>query len=176
MSPEELISHYAGVRKRLYGGGIVQFAARPRHQEPALESAPAPASAPDPDIEPNIEPELQAADERVFYLRGILNHPLPRKVMIDDIQRAVAIRYNVSQHDILSARRTANVVLPRQIAMYLAKTLTLFSLTAIARRFGGRDHTTVLLAVRKIERLMDADQKLSGEIEMLKKIISGARP
>jgi chromosomal replication initiator protein len=68
----------------------------------------------------------------------------------------------------LSSRRTANVVRPRQIAMYLAKTLTLRSLPEIGRRFGGRDHTTVLHAVRKIEGLIGKDNALAAEIESLK--------
>jgi chromosomal replication initiator protein len=69
---------------------------------------------------------------------------------------------------LLSSRRTANVVRPRQIAMYLAKTLTLRSLPEIGRRFGGRDHTTVLHAVRKIESLIGTDNGLAAEIEVLK--------
>ena len=68
----------------------------------------------------------------------------------------------------LSSRRTANVVRPRQIAMYLAKTLTLRSLPEIGRRFGGRDHTTVLHAVRKIESLIGQDTSLAAEIEAIK--------
>ncbi|MGH6789157.1 MAG: helix-turn-helix domain-containing protein, partial [Pseudolabrys sp.] len=63
----------------------------------------------------------------------------------------------------------ANVVRPRQIAMYLAKTLTLRSLPEIGRRFGGRDHTTVLHAVRKIEGLVGNDMTLAEEIEILKR-------
>ena len=72
----------------------------------------------------------------------------------------------------LSSRRTANVVRPRQIAMYLAKTLTLRSLPEIGRRFGGRDHTTVLHAVRKIENLSDTDKVLADEIETLKRMLT----
>ena len=78
-------------------------------------------------------------------------------------------RYNVSRADLLSSRRTANVVRPRQVAMYLAKTLTLRSLPEIGRRFGGRDHTTVLHAVRKIEGLVSNDAMLADEIEVLKR-------
>jgi chromosomal replication initiator protein len=63
------------------------------------------------------------------------------------------------------------VVRPRQIAMYLAKTLTLRSLPEIGRRFGGRDHTTVLHAVRKIEGLVDSDATLADEIELLKRLL-----
>ena len=87
---------------------------------------------------------------------------------VDDILRVVAKHYNVTRADILSQRRTANVVKPRQIAMYLAKTLTLRSLPEIGRRFGGRDHTTVLHAVRKIEALVARDTALSGEVESRK--------
>ena len=95
-----------------------------------------------------------------------------RRVKIDDIQKLVASHFNVSRAEILSARRTANVVRPRQIAMYLAKTLTLRSLPEIGRRFGGRDHTTVLHAVRKIEELVSKDRNLAEVIELLKRILS----
>jgi len=95
-----------------------------------------------------------------------------RRVKIDDIQKLVASHFNVSRAEILSARRTANVVRPRQIAMYLAKTLTLRSLPEIGRRFGGRDHTTVLHAVRKIEELVSKDHNLAEVIELLKRILS----
>jgi chromosomal replication initiator protein len=71
----------------------------------------------------------------------------------------------------LSSRRTANVVRPRQIAMYLAKTLTLRSLPEIGRRFGGRDHTTVLHAVRKIETLVGKDTTTADEVELLKRLL-----
>lgn len=86
-----------------------------------------------------------------------------------NIQRVVAEHFNVAVADILSARRTANVVRPRQIAMYLTKVLTLRSLPEIGRRFGGRDHTTVLHAVRKIEALVSKDVALSDEVELLKR-------
>jgi chromosomal replication initiator protein len=91
-----------------------------------------------------------------------------RKVLVEDIQRAVARHFSLSRGDLLAARRTANVVRPRQIAMYLAKTLTLRSLPEIGRRFGGRDHTTVLHAVRKIEFLIGTDTTLAAEIDLLK--------
>lgn len=94
-----------------------------------------------------------------------------RKVRIEDIQRVVARHYNVSRNDMLSTRRTRVIVLPRQIAMYLSKLLTPRSLPEIGRRFGGRDHTTVLHAVRKIERLLAEDQQLAHEIELLKRLI-----
>lgn len=104
-------------------------------------------------------------------IRDLVRVKEPKKVKIEDIQRLVADRFNVSRADILSSRRTANVVRPRQIAMYLAKTLTLRSLPEIGRRFGGRDHTTVLHAVRKIEDIATKDAQLSQELELLKRML-----
>ncbi|MCY1364946.1 Chromosomal replication initiator protein DnaA [compost metagenome] len=84
----------------------------------------------------------------------------------------MARHYNVSKQDLLSNRRTRTIVKPRQVAMYLAKMLTPRSLPEIGRRFGGRDHTTVLHAVRKIEDLVGADGKLAQELELLKRLIN----
>jgi chromosomal replication initiator protein len=102
-------------------------------------------------------------------MRDLIRPAEPKRVRIEDIQRIVARQYNVSRADLLSSRRTANVVRPRQVAMYLAKVLTLRSLPEIGRRFGGRDHTTVLHAVRKIENLAGTDSALAEEIEALKR-------
>ena len=102
-------------------------------------------------------------------IRDLIRPQEPRRIKIEEIQRIVARQYNVSRADLLSSRRTANVVRPRQVAMYLAKTLTLRSLPEIGRRFGGRDHTTVLHAVRKIENLVNNDVALAEEIELLKR-------
>jgi chromosomal replication initiator protein len=104
-------------------------------------------------------------------LRDLLRVREARKVKIEDIQRIVAKHFNVSKADLLSARRTRTVVRPRQIAMYLAKTLTPRSLPEIGRRFGNRDHTTVLHAVRKIEELAGADRGFADEIELLKRML-----
>jgi chromosomal replication initiator protein len=104
-------------------------------------------------------------------IRDLIRTREPRKVKIEDIQRLVANHYNVSKSDILSSRRTASVVRPRQVAMYLSKALTLRSLPEIGRRFGGRDHTTVLHAVRKIESLAAADAGLAGDIDLLKRML-----
>jgi chromosomal replication initiator protein len=104
-------------------------------------------------------------------MRDLVRPQDPKRVKIEDIQRIVARQYNVSRADLLSSRRTANVVMPRQVAMYLAKTLTLRSLPEIGRRFGGRDHTTVLHAVRKIEGLIGNDTSLAGEVEQLKRLL-----
>ncbi len=104
-------------------------------------------------------------------VRDLIRPPEPKRVKIEDIQRIVARQYNVSRSDLLSSRRTATVVRPRQIAMYLAKMLTLRSLPEIGRRFGGRDHTTVLHAVRKIEGLLGNDNVLAEEIDLLKRLL-----
>ena len=109
---------------------------------------------------------LEMAEREV---RDLIRPQEPKRIKIEDIQRVVARQYNVSRSDLLSSRRTANVVRPRQVAMYLAKTLTLRSLPEIGRRFGGRDHTTVLHAVRKIEGLVARDTALSEEVESLKR-------
>lgn len=109
---------------------------------------------------------LEMAEREV---RDLIRPQEPKRIKIEDIQRVVARQYNVSRSDLLSSRRTANVVRPRQVAMYLAKTLTLRSLPEIGRRFGGRDHTTVLHAVRKIEALVTKDTALSEEVESLKR-------
>ncbi len=109
---------------------------------------------------------LEMAEREV---RDLVRPQEPKRIKIEDIQRVVARQYNVSRSDLLSSRRTANVVRPRQVAMYLAKTLTLRSLPEIGRRFGGRDHTTVLHAVRKIEALVAKDVALSEEVESLKR-------
>jgi chromosomal replication initiator protein len=104
-------------------------------------------------------------------IRDLVRTREPKRVKIEDIQKLVATHYNVSRADILSSRRTATVVRPRQIAMYLSKVLTLRSLPEIGRRFGGRDHTTVLHAVRKIEGLTQKDGTLNEELELLKRML-----
>jgi chromosomal replication initiator protein len=104
-------------------------------------------------------------------IRDLIRPADPRRIRVEDILRIVAKHYGVSRADLLSSRRTANVVRPRQIAMYLAKTLTLRSLPEIGRRFGGRDHTTVLHAVRKIEGLVQGDKGLAEEIDALKRLL-----
>jgi chromosomal replication initiator protein len=104
-------------------------------------------------------------------VRDLVRTADPKRVKIEDIQRVVARQYNVSRADLLSPRRAASVVRPRQLAMYLAKALTMRSLPEIGRRFGGRDHTTVLHAVRKIETLASNDATLAEEIDLLKRIL-----
>jgi chromosomal replication initiator protein len=117
----------------------------------------------------NGAPLLLETAERA--IRDLVRTPEPKKIKIEDIQKLVASHFNVSRADILSSRRTATVVRPRQIAMYLSKILTPRSLPEIGRRFGGRDHTTVLHAVRKITGLVTSDGTLSEEVELLKRML-----
>ena len=90
---------------------------------------------------------------------------------IEDIQRVVSRHYNVSRQELVSDRRTRVIVKPRQIAMYLAKIMTPRSLPEIGRRFGGRDHSTVLHAIRKIDELAKQDDKLARELELLMRLL-----
>ena len=94
-----------------------------------------------------------------------------RKVTIDEIIRKVADHYNLRMSDLLSARRARQVARPRQVAMYLSKTLTSKSLPEIGRRFGGRDHTTVIHAVRKIEELKKTDNQIAEDVELLRRML-----
>ncbi|QQR38894.1 chromosomal replication initiator protein DnaA [Devosia rhizoryzae] len=94
-----------------------------------------------------------------------------KRVRIEDILKAVSRHYKVPRNELLSARRSRDVVRPRQIAMYLAKALTARSLPEIGRRFGGRDHTTVLHSVRKVEQMIKDDIELGQEIELLKRML-----
>jgi chromosomal replication initiator protein len=110
-------------------------------------------------------------DAAEVAIRDLIRAREAKRVKIEDIQKLVASHYSVTRADILSSRRTATVVKPRQVAMYLAKALTLRSLPEIGRRFGGRDHTTVLHAVRKIEGLCAGNTALREELELLKRML-----
>jgi len=94
-----------------------------------------------------------------------------RRVTIDEIQKRVAEHYNIRLGDMHSARRARAVARPRQVAMYLCKQLTPRSLPEIGRKFGGRDHTTVIHAVRKIEELREKDRALAEDVELLRRML-----
>jgi len=94
-----------------------------------------------------------------------------RRVTIDEIQKRVAEHYNIRLSDMHSARRARAVARPRQVAMYLCKQLTPRSLPEIGRKFGGRDHTTVMHAVRKIEELRASDRVMAEDIELLRRML-----
>ncbi len=96
-----------------------------------------------------------------------------RRITIDEIQRKVAEHYNIRLSDMHSARRARQVARPRQVAMYLAKQLTARSLPEIGRKFGGRDHTTVMHAVRKIEELSNDDASFAQDVEILRRSLTG---
>jgi chromosomal replication initiator protein len=105
-------------------------------------------------------------------IRDLVQGIEPRRIKIEDILRIVSRHFAVSKQDILSQRRHRSVVRPRQIGMYLAKHLTSRSLPEIGRRFGDRDHTTVLHAIRKIDREVGENPRLKDEIDELKRQLS----
>ena len=90
-----------------------------------------------------------------------------RRITIDEIQKAVSIHFDLKPIELVSARRARAVARPRQIAMYLSKRLTTRSLPEIGRKFGGRDHSTVIHAVRRIEELRDTDRDVDGAVRAL---------
>ncbi|HRN85589.1 MAG TPA: helix-turn-helix domain-containing protein, partial [Hyphomicrobium sp.] len=106
-------------------------------------------------------------------VRDLFQGVEPRRIKIEDILRIISRHFGVSKGDLLSQRRHRSVVWPRQIGMYLAKQLTHRSLPEIGRRFGNRDHTTVLHAIRKIEGVIAGDANLRDEIDDLKKLLNG---
>lgn len=96
-----------------------------------------------------------------------------RRITVDEIQKTVSEHFNLKQADLLSERRTRSVARPRQIAMYLCKQHTTRSYPDIGRRFGGRDHTTVLHGVRKIDSLLATDEQIARDVETLTRKLRG---
>jgi len=96
-----------------------------------------------------------------------------RRITIDEIQRKVAEHYNLRMTDMHSARRARNVARPRQVAMFLSKQLTARSLPEIGRKFGGRDHTTVMHAVRKVEELVEGDAQIAQDVDVIRRALTG---
>ncbi|MBO6504277.1 MAG: chromosomal replication initiator protein DnaA [Kordiimonadaceae bacterium] len=133
--------------------------------------------------------ELEGALNRVMAYATLVGRPITmemtrdvlqdlirandRKVTIDEIQRTVAEYYNLRLSEMLSQRRSRVIARPRQVAMFLSKQLTSRSLPEIGRRFGGRDHTTVMHAVRKIEDLVKSDSTLDEDITRLTRLLAG---
>ncbi|RMD64716.1 MAG: chromosomal replication initiator protein DnaA [Alphaproteobacteria bacterium] len=131
--------------------------------------------------------ELEGALTRIIAHSTLIGHPITlestqevlhdllrareRRVTIEEIQRRVAEHFNVRLTDMHSARRSRAVARPRQVAMYLSKHLTTRSLPEIGRKFGGRDHTTVMHAVRKIEELKTADASFAEEVDLLRRML-----
>ena len=96
-----------------------------------------------------------------------------RRITIEEIQKKVAEHFTIKLAEMSSARRSRQVARPRQIAMYLAKQLTSRSLPEIGRKFGGRDHTTVMHAVKKVEELKETDQNFAEDVELLRRMLQG---
>jgi chromosomal replication initiator protein len=133
--------------------------------------------------------ELEGAMNRVLAYADLVGRPITlemmqevlqdllrandRRVTIEEIQRRTAEYFNIRLNDMLSARRARAVARPRQVAMYLAKQLTSRSLPEIGRKFGGRDHTTVIHAVRKIEELREIDSGLNDDVDLLRRMLEG---
>ncbi|MCP4818284.1 MAG: chromosomal replication initiator protein DnaA, partial [Shimia sp.] len=94
-----------------------------------------------------------------------------RKISVEEIQRKVAEHYNIRLSDMIGPKRVRTFARPRQIAMYLCKQLTSRSLPEIGRRFGGRDHTTVMHGVKRVEELRTADAQISDDLELLRRAL-----
>ena len=132
--------------------------------------------------------ELEGALNRVVHQATLLRRPVSidmaqdvlkdllrsneRRVTIEEIQRAVVEHFQLKMSDMASTRRARAVARPRQVAMYLAKQLTPRSLPEIGKKFGGRDHTTVMHAVKQIEKLCEADRNLADDVAALRRKLS----
>ena len=106
-----------------------------------------------------------------MVLRDMSANPDQCRIKIDDILKIVGRHFNVARTDLLSPRRARSIVVPRQVGMYLAKKMTSRSLPEIGRRFGGRDHSTVLHAVRKIDDQIKTDDRLAKEVALLIRLV-----
>jgi chromosomal replication initiator protein len=113
------------------------------------------------------EVTIDVAKEALKDLLSIQN----RQISVENIQKAVADFYGIKVADMYSKKRPANIAKPRQIAMYIAKELTQKSLPEIGELFGGRDHTTVLHAVRRINELRSLDSQLNHELHVLEQTL-----
>jgi chromosomal replication initiator protein len=119
---------------------------------------------------------MTGRDIDVAFVEEVLANVLranQRRISIDEIQTQVAEHYRIRKAEMTSARRAREVARPRQVAMYLSKQLTPKSLPDIGRRFGGRDHTTVIHAVRQIEKLRASDSELDADIRLLTRQLEG---
>ncbi len=121
-----------------------------------------------------VHASIQDSDISVDLVKDVLKDLLrtnSRKITIDEIQKKVVEHYNIKLSDMHSPRRSRSVARPRQVAMYLAKSITTRSLPEIGRKFGGRDHTTVIHAIKTIEEIMVNDPNLAEDIELLTRIL-----
>ena len=121
-----------------------------------------------------VHASIQDSEISVELVKDVLRDLLrtnSRKITIDEIQKKVVEHYNIKLSDMHSPRRSRSVARPRQVAMYLAKSITTRSLPEIGRKFGGRDHTTVIHAIKTIEEIMVNDPNLAEDIELLTRIL-----
>ena len=121
-----------------------------------------------------VHSSIQDSEISVDLVKDVLKDLLrtnSRKITIDEIQKKVVEHYNIKLSDMHSPRRSRSVARPRQVAMYLAKSITTRSLPEIGRKFGGRDHTTVIHAIKTIEEIMVNDPNLAEDIELLTRIL-----
>ena len=109
-------------------------------------------------------------DNTYEILRDLLRSN-ERVVSVDEIQKRIAEHYNIKLSDMVSSRRTRSIARPRQIAMYLAKSLTSKSLAEIGRKFGGKDHTTVMHAIKSVEKLTQTDSEIAEDLHILSKML-----
>ena len=121
-----------------------------------------------------VHASIQDSEISIDLVKDVLKDLLrtnSRKITIDEIQKKVVEHYNIKLSDMHSPRRSRSVARPRQVAMYLAKSITTRSLPEIGRKFGGRDHTTVIHAIKTIEEIMVNDPNLAEDIELLTRIL-----
>lgn len=123
-------------------------------------------------VQADMSGEVTTLDTAQDVLSDVLRS-YERRITIDEIQRKVAEHYTLRLQDMHSSRRSRNVARPRQVAMYLCKKLTPRSLPEIGRKFGGRDHTTVMHAVRKIDELIAEDVSFADEVKQLTRKLKG---
>ena len=115
----------------------------------------------------NIPVSVSSAKEALKDLLAVLN----RQISIDNIQKTVADYFKIKVSEMYSKKRVRSLARPRQIAMALAKDLTSMSLPEIGEAFGGRDHTTVLHACRKVQELIENDQDIARDHALLLQIL-----
>lgn len=152
-----LVENYAAARKeRLIRLGVPQ-------PKPFVHAKPAP-----------VKPQaIDAGWEGMWFHDLITGHSKePKAVKVRDIQEAICKHFKVNIVELLSGRRTRDISVPRQVAMYLCREMTLHSYAEIGRRFGGRDHTTVIHAAQKIEGLYGYDVKTTVDINTLRKVLA----
>jgi hypothetical protein len=170
LTPRQRVAEVKRRRQNFFGKNRPTINPAPRAVDQPLEAI-------DPAVRRWIETKKETFSQPWYHVMWffdlvIVRDPpteLPRRKYprIQDIQRAVADFYDVKVHDINAQRRTANIVRPRQVGYYLCKMKTLKSLPEIGRNFGGRDHTSILSGIRKIERLLMVDEDLNADIDHL---------